>query len=379
MALPWAVPFLGLPRLARSKPDIEDVPAVVGIPLSVIIPARNESLQVETVVRSVLASTYAPLHVIVVDDRSTDDTAAKVEAIAATDPRLTLVRGASLPQGWYGKPWACQQGANAATGEILLFTDADTQHEPALLGHAVGALVASHAALLTVAPRQVIIGFWERVIMPQIWVMLGLRFHPDTVNNARKQRDVIANGQFMLFRREAYEALGGHAAVRGEVVEDLALGRLVYRSGSVLRFAFAYELMRTRMYRNLRDIIEGWSKNLYIGGRLSYTDEPLLRALAPVGMMLHELFWLLPFLVLVLALLGVLPGMLAPAAVATALGALFWGLIAFGMKAPPWYGLAFPLGAAMTLYILLRSMWRGRRQVEWRGRVYDETTGTVRE
>lgn len=373
------MPFVGLPRLARSKPDIEDVPPAGGIPLSVIIPARNEAHQVDTVVRSVLASTYTPLQVIVVDDRSTDETAAKVDAIAATDPRLVLVRGAPLPAGWYGKPWACAQGAKAATGELLLFTDADTKHAPALLGHAVGAMLAAKADLLTVAPRQVVIGFWERVIMPQIWVMLGLRFHPDTVNNARKPRDVIANGQFMLFRREAYEALGGHASVKGEVVEDLALARLVHRSGRVLHFAFAYELMETRMYRNLRDIVEGWSKNLFIGGRLSYTDEPLLRALAPLGMMLHELFWLAPVVGLVLALLGVLPGVLAPAAIATGLGVLFWGLIAFGMKAPPWYGLGFPLGAAMTLYILLRSMWRGRRQVEWRGRVYDETTGTVRE
>ncbi len=379
MALPWAVPFVGLPRLARSKPDIEDVPPAGGIPLSVIIPARNEAHQVETVVRSVLASTSAPLQVIVVDDRSTDDTAARVEAMAGSDPRLSLVRGAPLPQGWYGKPWACQQGANAATGELLLFTDADTKHEPALLGHAIGALVEWNAALLTVAPRQLVIGFWERVIMPQIWVMLGLRFHPDTVNNARKQRDVIANGQFMLFRREAYEALGGHASVKGEVVEDLAFSRLVHRSGRALRFAFAYELMQTRMYRNLRDIVEGWSKNLYIGGKLSFTDEPLLRALAPLGMMLHEVFWLAPFVGLVLALLGVVPDLLLPAAIATGLGAVFWGLIALGMKAPPWYGLLFPLGAAMTLYILFRSMWRGRRQVEWRGRVYDETTGTVRE
>ena len=115
---------------------------------------------------------------------------------------------------------------------------------------------------------------------------------------------------------------------------------------------------------------------------LTYRHSPALLFVtlaAPLGMMLHELFWLAPVVGLVLALLGVLPGVLAPAAIATGLGVLFWGLIAFGMKAPPWYGLGFPLGAAMTLYILLRSMWRGRRQVEWRGRVYDETTGTVRE
>ena len=215
--------------------------------------------------------------------------------------------------------------------------------------------------------------------LPAIWLLLALRYHPARVNRARRERDVIANGQFILVPRASYEAIGTHEIVRGEVAEDLALAQAFHRAGRRIHFAFAERLMQTRMYRSLPDIVEGWSKNLFIGGRLSYTDEPLLRALAPLGMMLHELFWLAPVVGLVLALLGVLPGVLAPAAIATGLGVLFWGLIAFGMKAPPWYGLGFPLGAAMTLYILLRSMWRGRRQVEWRGRVYDETTGTVRE
>lgn len=366
-------------RLARERPRIEDLPPASGIPLTIVIPARNEAIQVETVVRSILASNYQPLEVIVVDDRSTDDTAAIVRRIAAEDGRLRLIEGEPLPAGWYGKPWACQQGANGSSSELILFTDADTIHAPGLHGHAVAALLAAKADLLTVAPRQLVVGFWERVIMPQVWVMLGLRFHPDVVNKARRPRDVIANGQFMLFRRATYDALGGHASVRGDVVEDLAFGRRVAASGRTLRFMFAYESMQTRMYRSLREIIEGWSKNLYIGGRLSYSEEPLLRALAPFGMMLHEAFWLLPPLVLIAGLAGLTPALLAPAAIATGLGVLFWGLVALGMMAPLWYGLLYPVGAAMTLYILVRSMRRGRRQVEWRGRVYDETTGTMRE
>jgi chlorobactene glucosyltransferase len=369
------VPFLGLPRLARSKPSLSDV-APVGAPrVSVIIPARNEAHQIETVTGSVLGTTYPDVEVIVVDDRSTDDTAARVEHLAAADARLRLVRGGELPPGWYGKPWACQQGADAATGAILLFTDADTTHMPALLGHAVAMLQREDADLLTVAPRQRIIGFWERTIMPQIWVMLGLRYHPDTVNAARTTRDVIANGQFMMFPRERYRALGGHAAVRGEVVEDLAMAQRVVREGRKLFFAFAYDLMATRMYRNLGDVVEGWSKNLFIGSRLSYVANPLLRPFATLLMMAHEAFWLVPPVALLLAISGVLPGLLLPALLATGLAMAFWSLISFGMQAPMWYGLCYPAGAAMTLYIIARSRWRGRGKVEWRGRVYDERSG----
>lgn len=378
-ALPWAAPFAAMPRLASTAPNIADVPPAEGTPLSVVIPARNEAAQIETVVRSVLASSYRPLEVLVVDDRSTDDTAARVEAIARTDPRLRLVRGEPLPRGWYGKPWACRQGARAATGEIIVFTDADTAHAPALLGHAVATLQHDGADLLTLAPRQLIVSFWERLVMPQVWVVLGLRYHPGTVNRATRPRDAIANGQFMMFPRASYEALGTHEAVRGEVVEDLAFAQHVVRSGRRLRFAFANTLMTTRMYQNLPQLVEGWSKNMYLGARLTYPGQPLLQAVAPLLIASALLFWLAPPVGLVLALAGVAPGLLWWSVAACVLAAGFWALISFGMGAPMWYGLLFPLGAATTLGILGRSMLRGARKVEWRGRVYDEVTDTVRE
>src|SRR5215207_5018220 len=148
-ALPWLAPFAGLFRLADTRPTLSDVAPVAGTPVTVVIPARNESRTIETVVRSILASTYHPFELVVVDDRSTDDTASIVERLAAGDARLRLVRGEPLPDGWYGKPWACVQGARAGTGELLLFTDADTRHEPELLGRAVGALRAASADLVT--------------------------------------------------------------------------------------------------------------------------------------------------------------------------------------------------------------------------------------
>ncbi len=378
-ALPWAAPLLGIARLARSKPSLNDVAPASGVSVSVIIPARNESAQIETVLASVLASTCTPLEVIVVDDRSTDDTARKVSALAATDARLRLVPGRALPRGWYGKPWACQQGADAATGEVLVFTDADTKHHPELLSRAVAMLRQSGADLLTVAPRQLVLSFWERVIMPQVWVMLGIRYHPSSVNKATSPLGVVANGQFMMFSRSSYAAIGGHAAVRGEVVEDLAMAQRVVGMGRKLYFAFAYDLMETRMYQDLRQVVEGWSKNIFIGSRISLGRNPVLRLLGPVLMALYGVFWLVPPIALVSALVGQTPALLAPAAIATGLSVLFWSLISFGMQAPAWYGLLYPLGASMFLVILARSAWRGTRRVEWRGRVYDEVTGFATE
>jgi chlorobactene glucosyltransferase len=368
-ALPWVLPFFTLPRLARRTPSLIHTRPESGRLVSVVIPARNEASTIATVVGSVLATTYHPIEVLVVDDRSTDDTAAIVASVR--DPRLRLVSGEELPDGWYGKPWACYQGYRAARGEILLFTDADTWHAPELLGRAVGALVSEEAALVTVAPLQRCVTFWERVVMPQIWLLLALRYHPAAVNRARRERGVIANGQFILTTREAYEGAGTHAAVSQEVAEDLALAQTFLRRGFKLHFAFAERLMETRMYQGLAHLIEGWSKNIYLGGRRSFPHEPLLRGLVPVMLIVAMVYWLLPPAVLLASAVDPhLAEVAAAALLATVLSAGFWMLICHGMQIPAWYGLAYPLGSVMALYIILRSTWRGGRRVEWRGRVY---------
>jgi chlorobactene glucosyltransferase len=372
LALPWFLPPLAFHRLARSRPDLSDVPPADGPMISVILPARNEAAVLETAVRSILGTRYQRMELLVVDDRSTDDTAAVAERLGRRDVRLRLLRGAELPPGWYGKPWACLQGARAARGEILVFTDADTRHEPELLGRAWAACQATGADLLTVAPRQLCLGLWERLVMPQIWVLLGYRFHPERVNHASRVSEVIANGQFIMLPRPSYEALGTHEAVRSEVVEDLALAQRVWSMGLKLHFAFATRLMQTRMYRGLGHLIEGWSKNIYLGGRRSYPGQPLRQALAPAGLALVMVFWLLPPVILGIALAGHAPGLIQPAAWACGGSALFWVLVCAGMRIPPWYGLGYPVGALVALFIILRSTLRGGRRVEWKGRVYGE-------
>lgn len=369
-ATPWLLPYYGLAKLARKEPDLAATPPVGGTPVSLVIPARNEAGTIERMLQSVLASAYAPLEVIVVDDRSTDDTAARVEAMTRRDPRLRLLRGAELPPGWYGKPWACHQGAQAATGTVLAFTDADTTHQPALLGHAVAALAATGAGLLTVAPKQVCGTAWERLVMPHFWFILGFRYHPGRVNAATRARDVVANGQFLMLARDTYEAIGGHAAVRSQVAEDLALAQRVVAAGRRVHLAFAETLIETRMYENLRQLVEGWSKNVYLGGRQTFPDEPVRRALAPLMQMTAMAFWLVPPLLLALAAAGLGGWWTGAAAIAVALSLAFWALIYFGMHLPLGYALGYPVGAAISLYIFARSAVRGARRVEWRGRTY---------
>jgi hypothetical protein len=190
------------------------------------------------------------------------------------------------------------------------------------------------------------------------------------VNRARRASEAIANGQFILVTRESYEAVGTHAAVKHEVAEDLAMAQLYFRAGRPQLFAFGLRLLGTRMYTSLAGLVEGWSKNVYVGGRRSYPDEPVLRALIPVMVACGALFWLLPPAVLLLALAGATPALLEPAAWATGLSALFWILFNAGFGINPLYGFSYPLGVVMTGWIFARSTRRGEQRIEWRGRTY---------
>ena len=157
-----------------------------------------------------------------------------------------------------------------------------------------------------------------------------------------------------------------------ETVEDY-FKQVDLKQGQKLHFAYAERLMETRMYHGLAHLIEGWSKNIYLGGRRSFPDEPVLRSLVPAMLIVAMVFWLIPPAALAGSALSPALAALVPAALlATGLAAVFWILICLGMQIPMYYGLGYPLGALMALYIVLRSSWRGGRRVEWRGRVYQE-------
>lgn len=328
-------------------------------------------MNIRTCVASLTRSGYPAFEVLVVDDRSDDGTADLVRAMdRGRARRLEVLDGKALPPGWLGKPWACWQGAGEAAGELILFTDADTVHGVDLLDRAVVGLEEDGLDLLTLSGRQLMESFWERLVQPQIFFAMLLRFRDVEGASARKRwRSVIANGQFMLFRRDAYWELGGHEAVRDEVVEDLAFAQRVVRRGRTLGVRLAESGFATRMYRSLGELVSGWSKNILLGGL--QTMPPLLRPLvAPVSAMVGAVLWLAPPGAMAWSLL--VPGssaLLAWSGMTVAVSVVLWALFTSRMGAPAWYGLLYPLGAAVGMYIFFRAWIRGRR-VEWKGRAY---------
>jgi len=371
----WLIPaayaaFLALLayRYLTRRPRLRDYePQTRGPPVSVIIPARDEAVNIEACVQWVLATSYQPLEVIVVDDRSGDATPDIVERLArapAAAGRLRLVRGAELPPGWFGKPWAIAQGYRVARGDVLLFTDADTRHHPELLPRTMRALAEERVDLVSVLARQEMVTFWERLVQPHILVALAARVGDfRRVNRTRIEWNAIASGAYILTTRAAYERVGTHEAVRGSVAEDVALAQRYVRQHLDIFLTHGHEHMSVRMYRSLAEIIEGWSKNLALGVPLMFPPIAPLRRAAPYLMWLPALVWIVP------PLLWAVHGW-SWAAAATVISLIIWMTVYRAERAPLVYALLYPLGAAMVAYIMIRSALRGSRRVEWRGRLY---------
>jgi chlorobactene glucosyltransferase len=364
LAAPWLVVLLLIVyRYATRRPRLRDYePLLTGPLVSIIIPARDEARNIERCLRSVLATRYSPIEVIVVDDRSSDGTAEIVEPAAGK--RLRLVRGAELPEGWFGKQWAIVQGYRVAKGELLLFTDADTRHEPELLPRAVRALQAERVDLFTVLPRQEMKSFWERLIQPHVFLALETGVgNLQSVNRTRTDWKAIANGQFILTTRAAYDGVGTHEAVRDTVTDDVLLAQAYVRARKDIFLVHAQEFMATRMYGSLREILAGWTKNLALGAPLMAPPIRVVRKVLPFLMWMPALFWIAPPLAWLLTEWRV-------AAIATLLSLVTWVVIYAAARGPIWYAVLYPLGAGVVAFIMMRSAWRGRRKIEWRGRTY---------
>src|SRR5579864_182200 len=192
--------------------------------VSIIIPARNEEASLGSCLESLVAQNGVALEIIVVNDHSTDRT----REIANSFPNVKVMDAPPLPPGWTGKNNAAMTGAAQATGEWLLFTDADTVHLPGSLARALNEAKAGRAALLSCSPEQVVSGFWERAVMPLIFAELAAHYRPSEVSDPTSPA-AAANGQYILIRREAYDAIGGHAVVADKILEDVELARAVKR------------------------------------------------------------------------------------------------------------------------------------------------------
>jgi chlorobactene glucosyltransferase len=249
------------------------VPAVAGgavVPsLSIVVPARDEERSIEQCVRSLVAQSGVDAEVIVVDDGSTDGTAAILAQLGTEFPKLRVITGEPLPEGWVGKPWACAQGARLARGEWLLFTDADSVHEAHASTSTLAFARAKQCDALSIMTGQVLGTLAEAAILPAVLQMIVFAAGMlSEINDPQRPDRALANGQYLLVSRVAYDALGGHTALRGEVVEDIEFARNLKRDGRFrLIVAEGTQLVHVRMYRSFREIWGGFTKNTYLGAR----------------------------------------------------------------------------------------------------------------
>ncbi len=346
--------------------DGQEVPT-----LTAVIPARNESQVIGACLQGLMDQRYPSDHldIVVVDDNSKDQTASIVRTLAGSRPNVKLIEAGGLPKGWVGKPHACWQAASLAQSDWLCFMDADTVAAPELLVTAVAFAQKRGIDFLSLEPFQELGSFWERVIIPAGLLLISFQTDLRTINDPATP-DAAADGQFILIRREAYAAVGGHPAVRTKISEDTALASLAKQAGFRTYIMGGADLIRVRMYTDLKELWQGLSKNA-----VDIVGDPWSAVFAAAGggllgwaALLLPLWAWLDFARagyawsgvwgLGLALLGSL--------------ALFLTHIAEAryLRIPLWYGLLFPVGASMAAGILLHSLWKQiTGQIAWKGRV----------
>lgn len=350
----------------ESQQEIAQEIALEERTLSVIIPARNEAESIRDCLASLTCQSEEDFllgrdwELIVVDDDSIDET----RQIAQEFAGIKVLEAPALPQGWTGKANALWVAAQSARGHWLLFTDADTVHEPGNLRRAIHEAERHKVAMLSYSPRQRVHGFWQRATMPLIFADLAQKYPPRLVNQA-DSNVAAANGQFLMIGAGMYRRIGGHAAVHSSLAEDMDLARLCKNAHGGLRFRYAPDAVSARMYRSFRAMREGWSKNL----ALLFPDA-LKRGLLKVFQ--TALFFGLPVLAIYLYLI------VANAGLIWAVG--LWWIWRAGVHYAhtakshfPWQDTLFtPLALPVFGWLLIASWMRRtmRRPAVWKGREY---------
>ncbi len=360
--------------------------------VSVIVPARNEEACLGLCLQSLKTQTGITFEIIVVDDASTDRTPeiAKsfVEHGGSGSPAnrdlagVTIIPAPPLPENWTGKNNAMAAGAKIAKGKWLLFTDADTFHKPGSLARAVAEAEEHGVALLSYSPEQEVRTFLERAVMPVIFAELAATYPPAKVRDSNSPI-AAANGQYLMISREAYDAVGGHTKIASDLLEDVAMSRLVKSSGRKIRFRYGGDAVRTRMYRSWPQMKEGWTKNLAL-----LFPKPAELAGARAGEFLLMLLLASYFVQLMLFISSIVAGRILRV---PARGWLHWyvlGVVSFSAVVAVGFSLRFvrrikraqfsfgttgwsALGLPVFAYLLLRSHRAYRRaRFDWKDRRY---------
>lgn len=335
--------------------------------VSVIVPARNEEACLGACLQSLVAQNdaaqnHAAFEIIVVDDHSADRT--REIASSFSPKQVRVIDARPLPTGWTGKNNAVSAGSRVASGEWLLFTDADTIHLPGSLARSLEEAKRHGVALLSYSPEQIVKGFAEKAVMPVIFAELAASYRPSQVSDPNSSA-AAANGQYILITREAYDAVGGHAAIAANLLEDVALARAVKRSGRKIFFRYGGDAVRTRMYRSFAQLREGWTKNL----ALLFPSPVRLAALRAIEFVLIAAS-------VALGIVNVLRGHWRPAILAGAVGVILYTLLLVRIRRAhfSWDANILALfGLPLFSYLLLRSKRiHASGNVHWKGRTYSE-------
>ncbi len=331
---------------------------------SVLVPARNEETNIGRCAGSLLEQDYPDFQVIVLDDNSTDRTWQILQDLAAKDKRLALIKGKPLPDDWLGKHWACSQLAEAADGELLVFVDADTYHEPGMLRGAASAMVAEDTCLISALPRQIVVSWSELLSIPAFYLGMLCGVPLELTRLQRNPLLFAILGQFLVFRRDAYDAVGGYAAVRHNVVDDIAIGRRVHAMGLKYKLLDGGGLVSCRMYRNFDQTWKGLTKSTFA----TFNFDPYFITLMYI---LVLIFYVSPPIVLIIGLAQpqIPLEITAMAGIAVFLNIVLWTISNVRFHFPLYVVLFYPFSAifmtvvafaSMILTIQGKALWKGR-------------------
>jgi len=331
---------------------------------SVLVPARNEEANIGRCAGGLLAQDYPDFQVIMLDDNSTDRTWQILQEFSSKDPRLVLIKGKPLPEDWLGKHWACHQLALIADGELLIYVDADTYHEPGMLRGAASAMIYEKAALISALPRQIVISWSEMLSIPAFYLGMLCGVPLELTRLQRNPLLFAILGQFLVFRRDTYDAAGGYAAVRHNVVDDIAIGRRVHAMGLKYKLLDGDGLVSCRMYRDFDQVWKGLTKSTFA----TFNFDPYFLTLM---YMLVLIFFVSPPVVLGIGLAQTQVPMeiTAMAGIAVLLNLVLWTISHLRFHFPLYLVLIYPLSAVFMTVVALTSMvltmqgkalWKGR-------------------
>lgn len=351
LAITAVTNILFFPRLKATQPTARPK-------LSILIPARNEAAVIGQTIQALLGQTYPNFELILLDDQSDDGTGTVATQAAGDDARFRLLVGAPLPSGWLGKNWACHQLSQAATGDYLLFADADVRWASNALTALLALAQIEQADLLTVWPTQHTESWAERLVVPLMSFAILCYLPILPVHFTHWPAFAAANGQCLLFRRSAYDKIGGHTAVRQNVIEDVALAKTIKAHRLRLRLADGNRLVSCRMYQNWSEVKAGFAKNILAGHGNSI---PFLL----LSTLFHWLLFLFPWLWFA-ATLDVWPLVLGLAGVVLRMGTAVF------TRQRPLDALLMPVSVLLMSRIAFQSIqWQRQGTAEWKGRKLD--------